>query len=504
MSLLMQALRKAESAKKKQGGGPDTPDTPDALVAPDAAQAVAAPAAPAHAELTLEVKEPTREDIAAAKEAASAKAVVEPVDYFSSEVPPPRPSFVAAPAPLETAPQGFDPDRGFGASAPEARPETIADVAPPAAPAAPLRPPETAARLKLGLEQQKESDAARQALEAQSAAAAVFAAKARSHNRRPLVIAGIGLLLLAGAAAYGYVQFMRATQPSELSMVTPPPAVAPAPPLPAPEAGVAPAPAPAPVPVTAAADATPVATPVAAAPGPTRTRAPAAAPAKVRAAAAPMPAPAAAARDGAAIAVVRNDGSRQLNPTLKNAYQAFVAGDMAAARSQYQRVLQQEPDNRDALLGMAAIAVNRGQASEAGSFYTRLLELDPTDAEAASGLAGVQGGDPTQSESNLKKVLATSPQTGSAHFALGNVYAQQQRWPEAQQAYFQAVGAAPANADYAFNLAVSLDKLGHKKLALESYQRALQLAQAGAANVNQVTVQQRIGQLRQDLNALPK
>lgn len=491
MSLLMQALRKAESAKKKQGGGPDTPDT---LVAADAAQA--APAAPAHAELTLEVKEPTREDIAAAKEAASAsaKAVVEPVDYFSSEVPPPRPSFVAAPAPLETAPQGFDPDRGFGASAPEARPEPIADVAPPAAPAAPLRPPETAARLKLGLEQQKESDAARQALEAQSAAAAVFAAKARSHNRRPLAIAGIGLLLLAGAAAYGYVQFMRATQPSELSMVTPPPAVPPAPPLPAPEAGVAPAPVP------AAADATPVA----AEPGPTRTRALAAAPAKVRAAAAPVSAPAAAARDGAAIAVVRNDGSRQLNPTLKNAYQAFVAGDMAAARSQYQRVLQQEPDNRDALLGMAAIAVNRGQASEAGSFYTRLLELDPTDAEAASGLAGVQGGDPTQSESNLKKVLATNPQTGSAHFALGNVYAQQQRWPEAQQAYFQAVGAAPANADYAFNLAVSLDKLGQKKLALESYQRALQLAQAGAANVNQVTVQQRIGQLRQELNAVPK
>ena len=220
-------------------------------------------------------------------------------------------------------------------------------------------------------------------------------------------------------------------------------------------------------------------------------------------AAAPTVAPEAAPRERAAapIAVTRNDGSRQLNPALASAYQAFVAGDQATARRQYQQALQQEPDNRDALLGLAALAVNRAQGAEAAAFYARLLELDPTDAEAASGLASVQRSDPAQAESNLKKVIAASPQTGSAHFALGNVYAQQQRWPEAQQAYFLAFGAAPGNADYAFNLAVSLDKLGQKKLALDAYQKSLQLAQRGAAGVNAATVQTRVEQLRRDLAA---
>jgi Tfp pilus assembly protein PilF len=501
MSLLMQALRKAESAKKQRGDAGATPETPDA---PDATAAVPAPE---HAELTLEVKEPSREDLATAREVETAReaAAVEAVDYFSSEVPPARPTFIAADNPAETAPQGFDPDRGFAAPPVAAAP--LPEAAPPVAaepvPQAPPRAPETAARLKLGLEQQKQADAARDKLAAQSTAGAVFAAKARSGNRRPLLIAACGLLLLAAAGGYGYYQFMLASQPTPLTAVVPPPespapvaapAVAatapPAAPASAAPAAAAPAPlAPAPVPHAAAAPA----------PRPAATAAPA--PARTRVSA---PAPASAARDPASISVVRNDPTRQVNPTLKGAYQSFVAGDAAGARSQYQRVLQQEPDNRDALLGMAAIAVNRGQAAEAGAFYTRLLELDPTDVDAASGLASVQHADPSQAESNLKKVLANSPLTASAHFALGNVYAEQQRWSEAQQAYFQAVGAAPANADYVFNLAVSLDRLGQKKLALASYQRALQLAQGGAANVNQAAVQTRIGQLRQDLAALPQ
>jgi Tfp pilus assembly protein PilF len=483
MSLLMQALRKAESAKKGQGAAAPAPEP------------AATPATPP-GELTLESKEPTREDIATALEvAASAAPAAPPVDYFSSEVPPVRAPFVPVDPAVEPAPMGFDPDRGFSTAAPADPvpvPEPVA--LPPEAP--PARPAATAARLKLGLEQQKEADsAAQKALEARNAASAVFAAKLGPGKRRPLVIAGLGLLVLAVAGGYGYYQFSRIGQTPPLAALPPVQAV----PVPAAAPAVVAVPS---APVEA------VATPAASAPR--------AVPAAVRSPGQRVSTPgpgaprqaeptrqADPARPAAPIEVRRNDASRQLDPTLSGAYQAFQAGDLNAARSQYQRMLQREPDNRDALLGMAAIAVNRGQASEAGSFYTRLLVLDPTDAEAASGLASVQGGDPTQAESNLKKVLAASPQTGSAHFALGNVYAQQQRWPEAQQAYFQAVGTSLGNPDYTFNLAVSLDKLGQKKLALDAYQKALQLAQRGVSNLNQVTVQARIGQLRQEMAAPP-
>ena len=49
---------------------------------------------------------------------------------------------------------------------------------------------------------------------------------------------------------------------------------------------------------------------------------------------------------------------------------------------------------------------------------------------------------------------------------LGNQLAQQGRWSEAQQEYFKAFASEPDNADFAYNLAVSLDHLRQPKLAL--------------------------------------
>lgn len=178
-----------------------------------------------------------------------------------------------------------------------------------------------------------------------------------------------------------------------------------------------------------------------------------------------------------------------------------MSGDIAGAQTQYQRVLQQEPNNRDALLGIAAIAVNRGQSAQAGSFYNRLLELDPSDAEASAGIASLQKNDPAQAESRLKKLLAQNPNAGSALFALGNVYAQQLRWPEAQQFYFRAFGVTPDNADYAYNLAVSLDKLNQSKLALDYYQRSLQLSQKNGGNLDKASVSSRIQELQSSSGA---
>ena len=522
MSLLMQALRRAESAKKQSAAAAPAPATPPASAVP--------PAAPS-GELTLELKEPTADEIAHAKDQAEARAQAEaeaeaeaevdvgaaavaqdlpdtpaaatasvaaaaertePVDYFAGEVPPPRAPYVPP------APQGFDPERGAAGAPPVPTPAPVAGPAPEV---------QTAARLALGVEQQQAAElAASREAQARAAASAVFASKRPVRSRRPLIIAVLCTLVLGGAAIAGYFMFLRPLPSSVLVQAPPPapavvviePALAPAAPVPvaAAEAG-APAQTTAPLAVPQPAAASPAAVPHdeakprAAIPGRVRViRLPAdPAPAAV----APALAPAAAGAAG--IDVRRSGAASQLNPHLAGAYQSFNAGDTAAARSQYQRVLQQEPDNRDALLGMAAIAVNRGNSGEAGSFYARLLELDPSDPQAASGMASIQHGDPNQSESRLKGVLAASPDNAAALFALGNVYAEQARWPEAQQAFFRAVGSEPTNAGYAFNLAVSLDKLNQGKLALEYYRRALQLAQTGASTVNQATVRARIAQL---------
>ena len=520
MSLLMQALRTAEKAKKEQAGAGADAAKPE-VARPAPATSPAPPASPASLQLeslSLQPQEPTAQDKADAAEIAAAEALaldelgLDPVGKAPASVSAPAPASAPASASPPAAPTPATPavDYFAGEARPAVEPFQAPVPPPPLAEPAPAAPP-LRPILRTGLEQQQGADLAnKKAADARGAASAVFAAKQRARDRRPMLIAGLGVLVLLLAAAYGYLEYARIANPPPLAMVQHAPVSAPAP-VPVP----VPVPVPAPAPAAEIAPAAPVLVPPEAAPKAVATEAApkAVAPKAAVDSAAPAPRPAArpASRalpdaapasaaatptDQAPIAIRRNDASRQMNPALSSAYQAYQRGDMAAAQADYQRVLRDEANNRDALLGLAAIALNRGQGAQAGAFYTRLLELDPGDAEAATGLAGIERSDISQTESRLKKVLSDHPQTGSAQFALGNLYAQQGRWPEAQQAYFRAVGAVPASADYAFNLAVSLDKLSQPRLALEYYTRALQLARDHGGNLDQAAVRARIGQLQ--------
>lgn len=185
-----------------------------------------------------------------------------------------------------------------------------------------------------------------------------------------------------------------------------------------------------------------------------------------------------------------------IDPLLDQAYQAFQRGDLASSREGYQRVLAREPNSRDALLGMAAIDLRVGNLDSAETRYVRLLEMNPRDSHAIAGLVALRNQlDPVAVESRLKSMIASQPEAAHLHFSLGNQYARQSRWPEAQAAYFKAYSAEPENADYAFNVAVSLDQLQQRKPALGYYQRALELATGHPANFNRAQTQARIQDL---------
>ncbi|WP_424191982.1 tetratricopeptide repeat protein [Ampullimonas aquatilis] len=173
----------------------------------------------------------------------------------------------------------------------------------------------------------------------------------------------------------------------------------------------------------------------------------------------------------------------QVNASVMLAYNALIAGDLEQAQKYYQLTLRQEPVQRDALLGLAAIAIKQNQSGLAISYFTKLLEADPTDADALAGLVNLKREhDSGQSEERLKELLAQHPQSSALHFSLGNIYARKLRWADAQQAYFQAYSAAPDNPDYAFNLAITLDQLDQPRLALDYYQKAISLAQHQQTN----------------------
>ena len=167
-------------------------------------------------------------------------------------------------------------------------------------------------------------------------------------------------------------------------------------------------------------------------------------------------------------------GQTPSHQLIDQAFDALNADRLDDAQRNYQRALRDDPHNTDVLLGLASIALRRGQAEVAQAHFIKILELDPNEASAQAGLASLRSqNEPDQTESRLKIALSSQPESAPLHFALGNLYARQQRWSEAQQAYFKAYANGNDNPDYLFNLAVSLDHLHQNKLAAQYYQMAL-------------------------------
>jgi tetratricopeptide (TPR) repeat protein len=208
-----------------------------------------------------------------------------------------------------------------------------------------------------------------------------------------------------------------------------------------------------------------------------------------------METPAATATPAPAIRISRGSRPDQVNTTLQDAYADFRAGRWVQAEQAYREVLAREPGNRDAHLGLAALALRADAPDTARMHYRELLRRNPKDAAAYSALVELDAHRGAGSESELKLRLAEQPQSAQLHFALANLYAAQQRWPLAQQAYFEAQRLTPDHPDYAFNLAVSLEHVGQPRLAQDYYRRALQLSAARDAQFDPDTARQRIALL---------
>ena len=324
----------------------------------------------------------------------------------------------------------------------------------------------------------------------------VFEAKFREPNPRMPFYVTMGSLgaFALGTVVYFYIQLR---PPAPLVNANPPrqtePAVAEAPrPVAAAEPGTSSSAIPG---LPASAPAAPVpSAPPAAAPSPAVV---APAPAPVR----PAPAPRLTRRlspTPAPMSTVEPPrAAPSVHPKVESGYAAYLAGNLDAARADYQQALADEPSNRDAQLGLAALDVRAGRLEAAESAYLRLLQADPRDAEAQAALMALRSGrvDPLAAESRLKTMLAADPKAHALNFALGNQLAQQGRWAEAQGQYFKAFAAEPSNADFAYNLAISLDHLRQPKQALEYYTRAVALARARGASFDVASAEARIAQL---------
>jgi tetratricopeptide (TPR) repeat protein len=182
---------------------------------------------------------------------------------------------------------------------------------------------------------------------------------------------------------------------------------------------------------------------------------------------------------------------------LDQAWQAYDDGRYDSAKDLYIEVLNSEESNRDALLGLGAIAVIEKDYVAARDIYMSLLKQDPRDPIAIAAISSLQsdGVSLPKDERFLQNMLLKNPNAAHLNFALGNVYAQQEKWKSAQQSYFNAWQQDIENADYIFNLAVSLDQLGKPEQALSLYRDSLSKSNNKQVSFSREDVKQRITEL---------
>jgi tetratricopeptide (TPR) repeat protein len=190
----------------------------------------------------------------------------------------------------------------------------------------------------------------------------------------------------------------------------------------------------------------------------------------------------------------------KVSSELTAAYAALTRGDYAQAKNLYSQVVQTMPLNLDAQLGLAASSARGGDNATAARHYRRALELDPRNGIAIAGLLAVSesagGARPEALEAQLKALISKDPNAAALQFSLGNLYAGERRWTEAQQAYFEAYRLDANNADYLFNLAVSLDQLNQPRLAFDYYQKSLAQAKKTGAQFDRSVAERRAAELQ--------
>lgn len=181
---------------------------------------------------------------------------------------------------------------------------------------------------------------------------------------------------------------------------------------------------------------------------------------------------------------------------LREGYRALSDGNLDLAENNYLAALARHPHEKDALLGLAVIAQRKKQTERATELYRQVLREDLGNAAAAAGLVSLSmQADLLSAESQIRELLDLKPSAHEFHYALGNILARQLRWGEAQQAFFRACNLAPDNALYAYNLAVSLERLHQSGAAVPYYEKALQMT--GNSMIDREAIGRRIQEIKE-------
>ena len=204
--------------------------------------------------------------------------------------------------------------------------------------------------------------------------------------------------------------------------------------------------------------------------------------------------------------------SDNIQKTLEQAVDVHRSGDLARAGLLYRAVLEQDPNQADALHYLGVIAMQNGEFDDAARMIRRAVELSPGNPHVRANLGNalLQLGDAemaaeqyaaalaidsnlTEVRRNLASALLSLDRTGDAlreiteaarkaprslevQVTLGNILSEAGRSEEAIACFERILSARPDIAPIHGNLANVLRQAGRMEDAITRYERALSLA----------------------------
>ena len=159
------------------------------------------------------------------------------------------------------------------------------------------------------------------------------------------------------------------------------------------------------------------------------------------------------------------------------ALEHYQAGRLDLSAQLYRQILQQQPEQLEALHWLGVIAQQNGRPEEAAGYFQKVLALNPSNAGVLTNLASVlqEMGELSAAILNLQKALALDPNYAFAHYGLGFTLTQQGKLEQAVTHLHRAIALNPDDAIAYCILGVALQEQGLFDEAISSYQTAIQL-----------------------------
>ena len=146
--------------------------------------------------------------------------------------------------------------------------------------------------------------------------------------------------------------------------------------------------------------------------------------------------------------------------TSSSGWPSFAKRDPDVRQAKASRSKLKDPIKLD--LAYAKLQEQYGNATEARQRYQRVLHEEPQSVEALLGLARMDqlAGRTVEAEQGIRKALKSSSNDPLVLDSLGQFYAAQEKWPQAIDILKQGLQAAPNDNTIRFHLAVATAKSG--------------------------------------------